>query len=642
MRASHSLLLFPFLFYCLFSNCQKKINPTPEDIRQAETLHDKYEDDDVVLLKGTENITFYYNKAKGTIGVKQSSKENLLSIVPRADIPKYEFYDDYSDIRYFDVKYRNGKSANFPIKDALYEDENIFYNDARLKYTTIDFPVMGYKYCYEVDKNYKDIKYFTKIWLDSEHPILERSLSFEVPDWLDIEFLEFNFEGYQIDKQIVTDEKKGVKKHLYSISEAKPFPKDENAPGPSHTRPHILVAAKSFNMRGKKNKLFNNTQDLYDWYKSLVDQLDDDQAIFKAQVEQLTSKVQTDEEKIKAIYYWVQDNIRYIAFEDGIAGFKPDESQNVFQKRYGDCKGMANLTKQMLISAGFDARLTWIGTKRIAYDYSIPNLAVDNHMICTVFLDEKPFFLDSTEKYCALGEYAERIQGRQVLIENGNDFILDKVPSKDGSENWEKTSVSLQIKDERLIGNVQKKLQGESKSHFLSGYNSIRTNRKNDAIEYFLDGNDNIEVSDIVTSNLENRDTNIQVSYNIALENKVSTFDDEIYIDLEHNALFEEIDLSKRTTDLMFPYKQSIKYLTTLAVPKGYVVKQIPKSVTATNEDFEASISYAQQNNAIVYIKEFHFKKAKIQKTNFNAWNKFTDQLKNIYSEQVVLEKSKK
>jgi hypothetical protein len=31
-------------------------------------------------------------------------------------------------------------------------------------------------------------------------------------------------------------------------------------------------------------------------------------------------------DKVKAIFYWVQNNIRYIAFEDGIAGFLPDKS----------------------------------------------------------------------------------------------------------------------------------------------------------------------------------------------------------------------------------------------------------------------------------------------------------------------------
>ena len=58
-----------------------------------------------------------------------------------------------------------------------------------------------------------------------------------------------------------------------------------------------------------------------------------------------------------------------------------------------------------------DARLTWIGTRSIPYDYTIPSLAVDNHMICTVFLGEEKYFLDATEEYVGFGDYAYRIQG---------------------------------------------------------------------------------------------------------------------------------------------------------------------------------------------------------------------------------------
>lgn len=80
-------------------------------------------------------------------------------------------------------------------------------------------------------------------------------------------------------------------------------------------------------------------------------------------------------EKIEAVFYWVQDNIRYIAFENGIMGFKPEAASKVYQNRYGDCKGMANLLKEMLKICGYDARLTWIGTNDIPYDYKTASLA---------------------------------------------------------------------------------------------------------------------------------------------------------------------------------------------------------------------------------------------------------------------------
>ena len=228
-----------------------------------------------------------------------------------------------------------------------------------------------------------------------------------------------NFDGSGIKLNKSFDSKRNADIYEYTATKIPEIAREESAPGKSHIYPHLLILAKSFSNQGKEITLFKSVEDLYSWYHSLTELMKNDSEGLKGKVIELTQGKTSDLEKVKAIYYWVQDNIRYIAFEDGLAGFKPDECQFVYEKRYGDCKGMANLTKEMLLLAGFDARLTWIGTDRIAYDYSTPNLAVDNHMICTLILNGKEYFLDPTDKYSSFDDYAERLQNRQVLIENG-------------------------------------------------------------------------------------------------------------------------------------------------------------------------------------------------------------------------------
>src|SRR5690242_9074625 len=102
------------------------------------------------------------------------------------------------------------------------------------------------------------------------------------------------------------------------------------------------------------------------------------------QLTQITQGKTTDADKIKAIYYWVQDNIRYIAYEDGYSGYIPASAQEVLSKKYGDCKGMANLLTEFLKLAGYDAHFTWIGTRSIPYPQNTPALCVNNHAIVTL------------------------------------------------------------------------------------------------------------------------------------------------------------------------------------------------------------------------------------------------------------------
>lgn len=635
------LSFIALLFSVQYLSAQKNIDPTPEDIAQAKTLREKYKKDDIVLLSAVENVTFDISRDDKNVTVSQSVNEVLMNINHRADISKYEFYDNESKIENFAIKYRNEKSAAFWPKDEFYKSNDLFYNDYRVKYVNIDFPVQGYKYIYELTKNYNDVKYFTTLYFNDEYPSLKKDFVITVPDWLELEIKEFNFKGYAIVKKQVKDAKNKATVYTYTLENADAMAKDEDAPGPSYTYPHLLLIAKSFTQDGKKTTLFNSAADLYKWYKSLVDGMDEHPDALKEKVKELTANAKTDDEKIKNIYYWVQDNIRYIAFEDGLAGFRPDASQNVFKKRYGDCKGMANLTRQMLKEAGFDARLTWIGTKHIAYDYTTPSLVVDNHMICTLFKDGKKYFLDGTEKYNSFGEYAERIQGKEVMIEDGDKYIIEKVPVAQATANKEVYTSAFKIENEALTGTVSSSMKGQSRASFLYGYNNIKNDKKEDALQYYITkGDKNFAVSNIKTSDLGNRDNTLTLNYNASLKNKVSSFDNEMYIDLDYLEEFSRLEFKERKTDFEFSYKKDYESVITLDVPAGYAVTRLPEAFSISTPDYAMNVSYEQKGNSIIYKKHFVITTGTIKQSDFTGWNESVNKLKKLYNDQITLTKN--
>lgn len=619
---------------------QKNIDPTHEDVLLAQKLRDKYSKDDVAILSSTDNISFELNKKADKVIVKNKVNELLMNINHRADISKYEFYDSESKIETFNLKYRNDKNAYFSVIDEFYKDNDLFYNDARVKYMNIDFPVQGYTYNFELEKKYEDVKYFTSLYFNEQYPVVKKIIIINVPDWLNVELKEFNFVGNSIVKTKSQDPKKAITTYTYVFENIPAFEKEKNTPGASFIYPHILIIAKSFKNKEGEVTLFNSTADLYKWYKSLVDQMKDDPTLFKDKVNELTVNAKTDVEKIKNIYYWVQDNIRYIAFEDGIAGFKPDESNNVFSKRYGDCKGMANLIKQMLKLAGFDARLSWIGTKHIAYDYSIPSLAVDNHMICTVILKDKKYFLDGTEKYNSFGEYAERIQNKEVMIENGDNYIIEKIPLSISDANKEIFNADFVIDNEKLKGSCGRSSIGEAKSQFLQIYNSFEINEKKKTLEKYLsNSNKNIQIGDIQTSDFKNRDEKISLNYDIIIDNKISNFDNEMYIDLENRHEYKDFELKDRKNDYEFDYKKNYESNITLEIPNGYKVSKLPDNLVVNEDDFSINVNFLKKGNAIIYKKSFVFKNALIKVKEIDKWNASIKKLNSVYNQQIILSK---
>lgn len=61
--------------------------------------------------------------------------------------------------------------------------------------------------------------------------------------------------------------------------------------------------------------------DQYSWYKSLVAKIEKNDEGLKPVVDDLLKGKTDDLDKVKTLFYWVQDHIKYIAFERGLAIF---------------------------------------------------------------------------------------------------------------------------------------------------------------------------------------------------------------------------------------------------------------------------------------------------------------------------------
>ncbi|MET3980176.1 hypothetical protein ABIB62_002483 [Mucilaginibacter sp. UYP25] len=336
----------------------------------------------------------------------------------------------------------------------------------------------------------------------------------------------------------------------------------------------------------------------------------------------------------------MQDNIRYIAFEDGMAGFKPENADEVLRKKYGDCKGMANLTKALLTASGYDARLCWLGTKHIAYDYQTPSLAVDNHMICALNYKAKTYFLDATESYLGFDEYAERIQGRQVLIEDGEKYILSKVPTALSGQNANIQTAKLAISGGALAGTVNYVWKGEDKEEILSGINSIKREKTEDAMIRFLSGDNNdYNVTGLALSGTSNPDKDLVANYAVTTKNGISLFSKTYYIDLDNTKEFMNgtIKTDERKQDYWFSHKQNLTHTAELAIPQGYKVASLPAALNLVNANYEFHVQYASTADKVTYKKSIIIKNTYLPKTSFAQWNADVEQLMKTYNDALTI-----
>lgn len=596
-------------------------------------IYAQSEDDNVIITDRSEIYTFV--EKNGIVTVKEKSETDYECIRIGTGIPVVEMYNNQITIDKVDTKRKATPWYN------MYTSDDMFYSDAKICHFNLPFDRKGATAQVKFEKTYKDPRYFTSVYLSEMLYVKQKTITFYIPDWMKAELIERNF-GKNITKEVKIDEKNKGRIYIYTITDEAAMKMEDNMPGRSHIYPHILVLTKSAMVNGEKVTYFETLDDQYAWYHNIVKEVNNDKTIIKSKSDEITKDCKTDEEKVKALFAWVQGNIRYIAFEDGIAGFKPDDAQEVLRKKYGDCKGMSNLLKALLEAQRFDARLAWLGTNHLAYDYSMLSLIADNHMICALFFEGKTYYLDPTVKYMPLGEYPHTIQGRQTLVEDKDNtkYLLNRIPEFSPQLNTDSLYCEFSVKEDSMQGRAVQYYKGESKQVILSLIDATPKDKQDIALRQFLENfKTQDKASGVQSSGMTSQSEEVKISYDLVCKSGFQSIDKEYYIDLDipKELMSYTIDTTKRVNDIDFSYKRRIVKHIVLNIPEGYTVSHIPPEFDIKTAGYHFHISYKQDGGRIIYRKELTLLNTLLKKDQFVEWNSNIARLKNAYMEQLTL-----
>ena len=312
----------------------------------------------------------------------------------------------------------------------------VFFDDRKEKSFSFPGAIPGSVGFCSYTESVKEPRFLGSFYFNSYLPVEKAFYSISFPESVKVNYI---LRG-ETDSDIKFERKseKGVVTLTWEASEREELEFEDNAPDIRFTAPHVILFIEQIENDGEIKPILNGVEGLYAWYNDLTKDVNSspDPELNKI-VGELIADSKTDEEKVRSIFAWVQSNIKYIAFEDGLGGFVPREATDVFTKRYGDCKDMSSIIYEMLKAADLDASLTWIGTRDIPYSYEeVPTPAVDNHMIASIELGGQRIFLDATDEYVPFGWPTGFIQGKQALVgkgEQGFELVDVQVMPKDSS-----------------------------------------------------------------------------------------------------------------------------------------------------------------------------------------------------------------
>ncbi|SFS29684.1 Transglutaminase-like superfamily protein [Porphyromonadaceae bacterium NLAE-zl-C104] len=588
------------------------------------------------MIISNQQSTYTYMMENNRVIVKENQDVIYTCIKNVQPVPFFRFYDSNSEITKIRVK---GVKASSP-KYETYTKENIFYDDSKVCYFTLQFKDKSEVGTVTYEKKYKDVYGFSFINIVEPYFIRSKVIRIIVPQWMEIDIVENNFDS-RVSRSKTVDPKSGNTIYIYQIENQEAYRHEDFMPDYMLTFPSIQIVPRKAVINKKIEEYFYSFDHMYRWCKSKADMAYNDHDAVAQLAKEITKESETDRDKINALLNWVQNNIRYIAFEYGIQGFKPDDAQAVMRKKYGDCKGMSNLLKCLLLAEGFDARLVWINTTDAGREWTLPIPSAD-HMICALNYNNEFHFLDPTVKFMPFGEIAYTIQGKMAMVEDGDHYLMLRTPSFPPSHNRTQLMSQYVIEGGKLKGESELSFHGEPKYGITF---AIRYTGKTDADIYlknFLKSSNQADsIFELEIKGIEIGSKSLSISYEELRPSSVRPFSDELYIDPD---VFKDfagftIDTLKRKNDYAFPFSQTIRSHIRIVIPEGYSVKDIPQDMEIETDDYHFNICYSVEDQTILYQKEITIKNTTLPKSNFFQWNRNIGLLKNAYAKQITLEK---
>ena len=363
----------------------------------------------------------------------------------------------------------------------------------------------------------------------------------------------------------------------------------------------------------------------------------------KKLVKELTQGKTSDIEKVKALYYWTQQNIKYIAFEYALGGFIPREANDVFQKKYGDCKDNSSILYKMLEIAGLKGNLTWIGTRKIPYAYEeVPTPAADNHMILSYENKGETYYLDATGRYIQLEYPSSFIQGKEALIGNGKNFNIKRVPIIPANMNSVTDTTHIKISGRDITGKSNTTLSGYIKNNLF--YNLENARKEADIKELynkrFLKGNNKFLITSFTEQNKFSYEKDFSVSYDFSIQDYVQNIGSEIFINPHFNKIVSSVKTKEdRKYNIEFDYKKQFSYTTIIEIPEGYSASYIPKSVSFLDDLISIRLSYSRTNNTVVCQQDVVLNFIKLNKEQQKKVNTFVKKVEKASKEIIILKK---
>ncbi len=333
---------------------------------------------------------------------------------------------------------------------------------------------------------------------------------------------------------------------------------------------------------------------------------------------------------IQAAHRFVVTNTRYVALEFGIHGYKPYRVDQILERRFGDCKDKASLTKALLSALGVESRLVLLRMKKLGRMPERPaSLAIFNHAI--LYVPKHDLWLDGTASYSGSRDLPDEDRGATVLVVNPDGPpLFTTIPEGRPEDNASRSSYEVALAaDGSAIVTGEAQVGGVRAPGYRRAYASEHDRRVNleQAMSRTFPG---LTVKQLAVSDLARLEDDVTMRFTLALPRLADRDGDGLrFSPFGRSHRFAEgmAPLSTRRYDLVLgaPWASRLAYRYLL--PAGQRAAELPPTVHLDTPFGTFEVRYRSEAGALVAEMRLIVKAGRVTAATYPAFRDFLSQI---------------
>lgn len=361
------------------------------------------------------------------------------------------------------------------------------------------------------------------------------------------------------------------------------------------------------------------------------------------EIKKMTDTIKSDKLKAKFLYEYMQKSMRYVSVDLGIGGFKPFDANFVDQKKYGDCKALANYMYALLKAVNIQSN--WVVIYRgLNGQNAKPDFPTNhfNHEILCIPFKNDTTWLECTGNTQPFGTLDATTQNRNALLISEDGGKLVTTPKSSADENQFNTRSHIQLMED---GSAKAEVKILSRGELRAIFVELLPELKDDQKKEMLIRNLNIKQPSLFDFK-QGQDANGLDEFNLTLE--YDKFCDVLTGDKQfikpRLLSFWDITvplLEKRNTDYYFPFPMQEQNVTTIDLPTGFDVETLPAntSLKFTYGNYELGYVYNKEKNQVISTAKFILNNQVIPAGKYTEMQQYMDAIAKAQNKKLVIKK---